>query len=95
MMVPTRRIGTFFNVAQFIVINLVIILICLGYSPTAEARKQMPLLIDDESQHNRMNRPGKFQSNINECFVLGRSKTGGMKLYVLVGYSQGTKDRHS
>lgn len=56
-----RRIGTFLSVAQFIVINLVIILICMGYRPT-EARKQMPMLIDDDTQHSRMNRPGKFFS---------------------------------
>lgn len=60
MIVTTRKIGTFFNVAQFIVINLVIILICLGN--TTEARKQMPSLIDDDTP-TRSYRPGKFEFN--------------------------------
>lgn len=73
-MAAARRIGTFLSVAQFIVINLVIILICTGYRPT-EARKQMPMLIDDDTHHSRMNRPGKslftrlllhFSKNKNE-----------------------------
>lgn len=52
------RSGSFLNVSKFIVINLVIILIYLCYFPS-EARKSMPLLIDDEQQI-RLNRPGKL-----------------------------------
>ncbi|XP_031627582.1 dorsal-ventral patterning protein Sog isoform X2 [Contarinia nasturtii] len=75
MIVPTSRIGTFFNVAQFIVINLVIILICLGNMPT-EARKQMPLLIDDDTQ-TRMNRP--------ECLFGKTLRELGSKWYADLG----------
>lgn len=66
MGVPTRGIGTFFNVAQLIVINLVITLVCLSSAPT-EARKQMPLLIDDDTQ-SRLNRPGEFPNKSNFIF---------------------------
>lgn len=58
----TRRSGRFLNVAQFIVINLVIILIYTGHFPT-EAKNSMPFLIDDDQQ-SRLNRPGEFRAHI-------------------------------
>lgn len=58
----SRRYGTFLNVAQLIVINLVIILIYTGHFPT-EARKSMPFLIDDDQQ-SRFNRPGELWTHI-------------------------------
>lgn len=81
MIVATRRIGTFFNVAQLIVINLVIILICLSYSPT-EARKQMPLLIADDTQ-SRMNRPGKLKSTQKTVQQLNTKKSAIRKFTAL------------
>lgn len=58
MKVPARRNGTFFNVAQFFVINLVIIFVCLRYVPV-QARKIPPLMIEDDG-FKRMNRPGEL-----------------------------------
>lgn len=61
MRASTRRSGSIFDVAQFFVINLVIIFIYMCCFPTADARKSMPPLIDDD-QHVRMNKPGEFSS---------------------------------
>lgn len=49
------------EVAQFIVINLVIIFVAAVccFATAADARKPMPLLIDDD-QHVRLNKPGKL-----------------------------------
>lgn len=57
MIEPRRRINALFNVAQLIVMNLVIIVMCLNDSEM-EARQQMPLLIHDDS-YSRLIRQGK------------------------------------